>query len=178
MPSIKSQDNKEAEWRQFSLYDVFEDIKRGKRLKKENHLQGNTPYISSRSFNNGIDGFVSNKENVRKYESCLTVANSGSVGSCFYHPYVFVASDHVTALISKQISKHSALFISSLISRFSSKYNFNREINDYRISREKILLPINDFDDPDYSLMEEYVRERDPTSGSLHPVRAYPHRGV
>ncbi len=38
------------------------------------------------------------------------------------------------------------------------KYNFNREINDKRISREKILLPVNDQEQPDYEYMEQYMK--------------------
>ena len=45
-----------------------------------------------------------------------------------------------------------------MLRRFSEKYNFNREINDPRISREKILLPITSFGEPDYAFMEQYAK--------------------
>jgi hypothetical protein len=41
------------------------------------------------------------------------------------------------------------------------KYSFNREINDIRINKEKILLPADDSGEPDYAFMEEYIRERE-----------------
>jgi len=41
---------------------------------------------------------------------------------------------------------------------FSEKYNFNREINDKRISREKIILPINKNKKPDFEYMEQYIK--------------------
>lgn len=87
---------KDREWGEFSLTDIFTEIKRGKRLKKNDHVRGTIPYISSKSENNGIDGFVGNKENARLFTNCLTVANSGSVGACFFQPFEFVASDHIT----------------------------------------------------------------------------------
>ena len=49
------------------------------------------------------------------------------------------------------------MFISAMTKRWSQKYNFNREINDLRISREKILLPVNNNDEPDYAYIEQYV---------------------
>ncbi|AZZ59738.1 hypothetical protein AWB57_00195 [Riemerella anatipestifer] len=51
------------------------------------------------------------------------------------------------------------LFISSLSKRLSEKYSFNREINDTRIQREKILLPIDKNGQPDYDYMENYMKK-------------------
>ena len=56
------------------------------------------------------------------------------------------------------MSKFVYLFISTLTNGLSKKYNFNREINDKRISREKILLPVNDQEQPDYEYMEQYMK--------------------
>jgi hypothetical protein len=43
--------------------------------------------------------------------------------------------------------------------RLGEKYSFNREINDDRIRKETILLPVNSERQPDYAFMEEYMRE-------------------
>ncbi len=151
MPPLES-----LEWDEFFLTDLFTEIKRGKRLKKEHHINGNMPYISSSALSNGVDNFIANKDNVRIFSDCLTLANSGSVGSCFYHPYHFVASDHVTSLYNPKFNRYHYLFLSTIICRVSEKYNFNREINDMRISKEKILLPIDKNGLPDYDYMEQY----------------------
>ncbi|MDC5645996.1 restriction endonuclease subunit S, partial [Acinetobacter baumannii] len=113
------------------------------------------PYISSTAANNGVDEFIGNDLGVRKFSNCLTIDNSGSVGACFFHHYEFVASDHVTHLKNATFSKYIYLFISAQLSKLSSKYNFNREINDKRIAREKVLLPINDDNQPDYEYMKQ-----------------------
>ena len=86
------------------------------------------------------------------------MANSGSVGSSFYEPFEFVASDHITHLKNKEFNKYHYLFLATMTSRLSQKYNFNREINDKRISREIILLPLNDEGVPDYEYMEQYSK--------------------
>lgn len=148
----------EKEWGEFFLTDIFSNIQRGKRLTKANQKEGIKPYISSTASNNGIDNFISNKNNVRIFSNCLTIANSGSVGASFYHSYEFVASDHITHLKNEKMSRFAYLFISTLTNRFSQKYNFNREINDKRISREKILLPVNEINEPDYEYMEQYIK--------------------
>jgi hypothetical protein len=128
-------------------------------LKKDNHIKGEMPYISSTGINNGVDGFVGNTGNVRIFNDCLTLANSGSVGTTFYQPFQFVASDHVTKLSNTKFDKYVYLFISMLISRLGEKYSFNREINDDRIKKEKIMLPVNGQKEPDYAFMESYMRD-------------------
>jgi len=148
----------DKKWREFFIVDIFDTIQRGKRLTKANQTKGNIPYISSTASNNGVDNFIGNTQGVRIFKNCLTIANSGSVGSSFYHSYKFVASDHVTHLKKENMSEYVYLFISTLTNRFSKKYNFNREINDTRISREKILLPTNEKNEPDYEYMEQYMK--------------------
>jgi len=151
-------DLKNVQWSEFNLNEIFPEIQRGKRLKKDDHIAGNKPYISSSGTNNGVDGFIGNTENVRSFKKCLTIANSGSVGATFYQPFDFVASDHITKLENKEFTKYVYLFISSITKRLGEKYSFNREINDKRIQREKIILPTNLKGEPDYDFMERYMR--------------------
>ena len=151
----------DREWRPCFLTEVFPIIQRGKRLKSEDHVPGRMPYVSSSAMNNGVDNFVSNTQKVRIFSNCLSLANSGSVGSSFYEPFAFVASDHVTHLKNEQYNKYHYLFIAALTSRLSKKYNFNREINDNRISREKIMLPVDESGKPDLDFMEAYCKERE-----------------
>lgn len=157
-PEFKAIDPLEdKKWHEFFLKDIFEIVQRGKRLTKANQVDGQKPYISSTALNNGVDNFIGNESGVRLFSGCLTIANSGSVGSSFYHPYEFVASDHVTHLKNSTFSSFLYLFVATQTNRLSGKYNFNREINDKRISRDKIMLPVNDKAEPDYKYMEQYM---------------------
>ena len=148
----------EKDWAAFHIVELFDKVQRGKRLKTEDHIVGNTPYISSTAINNGVDNFIGNKKNVRRYTHCLSLANSGSVGSCFYEPFEFIASDHVTHLKKNGINKYQYLFLSVMLNRLSEKHNFNREINDTRIKTEVIVLPVDGNGAPDYSYMEQYIK--------------------
>lgn len=146
-------------WKAFRITDIFPSIQRGKRLVKEKQVAGMIPYVSSTAMNNGVDNFIQyNEHNMRKYSNCLSIANSGSVGSTFYEPFAFIASDHITHLKNKDFTQNISLFIATLGNRLSQKYNFNREINDSRISREKIMLPTDDSGNPDYAYMEQYTK--------------------
>lgn len=157
------------EWREFYFSDVFTRVQRGKRLKKDDHIEGLIPYVSSKANNNGIDGFVGNMERVRIFSNCISLANSGSVGSAFFQEFEFVASDHVTTLQKKGIDKYTYLFMLPIICRLSEKYSFNREINDLRISRERIMLPIQADGTPDWEFMSAFMKkvEQDTLSTAL-----------
>ena len=43
----------DREWKEFYFSDIFTRIQRGKRLKKDDHIEGMTPYVSSTATNNG-----------------------------------------------------------------------------------------------------------------------------
>ena len=167
-------------WGTFYLRDVFTEIRRGKRLKTEDHITGNVPYVSSSAINNGVDNFIGNNDGVRKFNDCMTIANSGSVGKTFYHDYEFVASDHITALKAPNMDRYIYLFIAAMAQRLEEKYSFNREINETRINREKIMLPPAPSGLPDWQLMHSYMLslESQCLSAVINHFTAKLHSGV
>lgn len=148
----------DKQWKAFSVEQIFPKIQRGKRLKKFDHITGTIPYISSTSLNNGIDNFIGNINNVRVSNFDITIANSGSVGYSFYHPYEYISSDHVHSLTNTSFNKYHYLFLLTLLNRLQEKYHFNREINDKRLKRDKLILPVNEDGDLDLDFMEAYMQ--------------------
>ncbi len=161
----------DVEWKEFNFNDVFRKIQRGRRLKKDDHIDGDVPYISSTSLNNGIDRFIGNEDKVRKFKNNITIANSGSVGSCFYHDYEYIASDHVTSLTLDKGDKYIYLFMSTIVKRLEEKYSFNREINDKRIRNERFILPIDEYGNPHWKYMSEFMKKLE--SENLQKVLEY-----
>ena len=150
-----------VKWASFRLEDFFTTIQRGKRLTKTNQVKGDTPYISSTAFNNGVDNFIDEKKsaNNRPFDKGIAIANSGSVGTTTYHPYRFVASDHVTVLWNENLNEYSAMFVMSCLKMIATKYSFNREMNDDRLKNDRIMLPVNDNNEPDFDFMESYIKQ-------------------
>lgn len=145
-------------WKRDNLIDVFA-FQRGQRYKKENHMPGNYPYISSTEYNNGIDGFVGKSSKSKIYHDCLTIANSGSRGMVFYHEGSFIASDHVTVLWRKdggKITKKIGLFLKPIIEKNAQRFLFNKEINNSTIKEIEIFLPYKN-DKIDWDYMENYI---------------------
>lgn len=148
----------EKEWVHFKIPEIFATIQRGKRLKNAEHVAGIIPYVSSTANNNGVDDYIEVTPGTRVFRDCISLANSGSVGTAFYEPFEYVASDHVTALKTEGMSKYVYLFLTSTIEKQGSNFNFNREINDARIKNMQVMLPVDDSGEPDYEYMEQYSK--------------------
>lgn len=149
----------DREWKDFAVPYIFQNIQRGKRLKNADHVPGIVPYVSSTANNNGVDDYIEATKGTRVFENCISLANSGSVGTAFYEPFAFVASDHVTSLKCDKANEYIYLFLTAVLEQQGSNFNFNREINDLRIKKMRIMLPITDTGEPDYQFMEDYIRE-------------------
>ncbi|MEO5288021.1 restriction endonuclease subunit S [Limosilactobacillus allomucosae] len=161
----------EKEWNNYNVSEIFSKIQRGKRLKKADQFPGAVPYVSSTANNNGVDGYIEAVHGTRIFSDCISLANSGSVGTAFYEPFKFVASDHVTSLRRKNTSKESYLFLSAMVEKQGVNFNFNREINDSRIKKMQLMLPVDDSGKPDYDYMEQYASEM--RGGMLMRYRTY-----
>lgn len=159
----ESSTSTDTEWSPFIVTSIFNQISRGKRLKKADQIPGHVPYVSSTANNNGIDDFIEASAGTRVFRNCISLANSGSVGTAFYEPFSFVASDHVTALKTAQSSEHEYLFMATMIAKQKSNFNFNREINDIRIRNMRIMLPIDSSGSPDSAYMSAYVKQKQKT---------------
>ena len=149
----------DRKWKDFAVPEVFQSIQRGKRLKNADHIPGDVPYVSSTANNNGVDDYIEASEGTRVFRNCISLANSGSVGTAFYEPFAFVASDHVTSLQCEEANEYIYLFLTAVLEQQGSNFNFNREINDLRIKKMRVMLPVTDEGKPDYQFMEDYIRE-------------------
>lgn len=151
---------KDKSMKLFSFIEIF-SFKRGERLIEEDQIFGDIPYISATRNYNGINTYLTPPEKMTHHRNKITLTNSGSVGYCFFHEYEFVASDHVTVIWIKEksvsLTKNIALYLKPILEAMKYKYSFGREISDKRIKREKILLPINEKEEPDWNYMEQYI---------------------
>lgn len=143
------------QWDEFFIHDIAE-IDSGQDIYESERISGNTPYISSTSQKNGISHFVNNTNKTLEKE-CLSVNRNGSVGYCFYHSYQGLYSNDCRKLRPKFKSKHAGLFISNQITKQKDKYSYGYKMGTARLRRQKIMLPINHNNQPDYEYMEQYM---------------------
>ena len=150
---------KEKEWKEFYLRDIFV-IRPGKRLTRSNMQSGTKPFIGASDSNNGVTAFVGNT-NASEDRNVLGVNYNGSVVENFYHPYCCVFSDDVKRLHLRKCAdnKYILLFFKTVILQQKIKYTYGYKFNGQRMERQKILLPVNEKDHPDYEFMEQYGKQ-------------------
>lgn len=151
-------------WGWFKLGEIF-TIKKGKRLTKENMTPGETPFVGSSEFLNGVTGYIDNPP--IHEENTISVTYNGSVAEAFYQPKAFWASDDVNVLYPKfELNAFSALFITSVIRSEKYRFNYGRKWHLDRMNDTRIKLPMAKNGLPDFTLMENYIKSL-PYSSSI-----------
>jgi hypothetical protein len=148
----------EKHWAQFRIGDLFE-ITAGKQLNKRYMKTGKTPFIGASDRNNGITAYISNT-NCSRAENVLGVNWNGSVVENFYHPYeaIFSGDVKILKLKNRDGNKYIYLFLKSEILKQKEKYSYGYKFNQTRMKQQKILLPIDNNNDPDWQFMADYMK--------------------
>ena len=152
----------DREWSVFIIGDLF-TVKRPPVRNKENYEAGEIPFVASGSVNNGVMKCCKPHENEQPDNAgCITV--SPVDGSAFYQPYVFLgrggAGSSILMLYGDSLNLYNGQFIARMISNTCScKYSYGHMGNKDSIKRERIMLPIDNNDEPDYQFMEDYMKE-------------------
>lgn len=142
----------------FKIGDLFDTIKRGKRLKSQDRIKGQLPFITAGIGGRGFSSYIGN-QNVEVFPSnCLTIDMFGSV---FYRSFEFGADDHVTVLFneSKRYNMDTLLFMSPVIEKsISGKFDYSRNFYASDAYDIEIPLPVNKIGDLDFDFMETFIK--------------------
>lgn len=138
-------------------------VKRPIARNKDQYENGNVPFVASGSGNNGVMKCCKPHKNEELDNSgCITV--SPVDGSVFYQPYDFLgrggAGSSILMLYSDNINLYNGQFIARMIANTCAcKYTYGHMGNKDSIKCERIMLPVNDNNEPDYEFMEECGRK-------------------
>jgi len=146
------------EWKEFRIEEVV-TINSGCDIYDDERVPGNIPYISSSSVNNGICHFVSNTNETLE-PNCISVNRNGSVGYAFFHPYNALYSNDCRKLRPTVQSKYASIFIATQITAQRGKYSYGYKMGTGRLKQQKIMLPVDEREQPDWNYMEQYVKQR------------------
>jgi len=160
-------------WKQFSLGDekYFEIYSRKRGVILDDYTfshiksRNTTPVITSSGQNNGFVGFITkNDEEILHPGNSITVAKDGThIAFSFFQPEDFYANPLVFILKVKcgnnrQIELIS-FFICSIIKMEHPKYSYGRKLNLDNFLGIKILLPVDEKDEPDWLWIENFSRK-------------------
>lgn len=140
---------------QFKLITLFNNIKQGRRLRKEDQVAGNIPFVMAGTTNTGVVNYISNPVATFPKNS-ITI---DIFGNTFYRNYDFGAGDDTGVYWSdeKSYSKETMLFFATLMKKsISGKFNFGKKLRSSQSLDFQVYLPVKQ-QEPDYATMEALI---------------------
>ena len=128
------------EWKTFKISELLELVIVKKKFKVDGSKEGKYPLITRSGKNNGITKFIND------YSidfNCFTIAPSGSVGYCFYHPYPIAVDGLLKVFKLKpdvDINPHLIALI--ITNTLINKYSYTNGLTITKIVNEIIKIPI------------------------------------
>ena len=142
-------------WDEFVVGDIF-NIVRGKTLTKTNIVEGELPFVTASSLNNGISSYIGNEMKV--WNNAITVCSNGEPGVSFYHNYDFTASGDVCVLTNKNLNDKVGVFLCACLEKLKPNYSYGKKLGIARLKKEIIHLPITDEGEINFKFMEEFMQ--------------------
>ncbi|MBO4638236.1 MAG: restriction endonuclease subunit S [Treponema sp.] len=142
------------EWQEFNLESLFGKSTRGKRLKSDDRIEGELPFVTAGEADEGISAFISN--DVEVFSKNTTTIDM--FGSAKYRNYDYGADDHVAVVHTEDLPKHAAVFVTTACHKSAHNGQFNYGHNFYAKDADTldIMLPVKD-GKPDYDAMETFI---------------------
>lgn len=146
-----------TQWGIFNLESLFGKSDRGKRLKSDDRLFGNLPFITAGEADTGVSAFIANE--VTEYEPNTVTIDM--FGSAKYRGFKYGADDHVAVVHTEKIDKLSAIFVAAAINKVAHAGQYSYSNNFYASDADtlNISLPIKNGHESeiDYELMNDYI---------------------
>ena len=144
-------------WGTFKIGQLFDHVVQGRRLKKDDQVVGDLPFVMSGTTNTGIANYISNDVRIFPANS-LTVDIFGSV---FYRNYEYGMGDDTGAYWNNdnRISKYGLLFTGTAIEKsLVGQYDYGNKLRSSKSLDKEIQLPIKSDSTPDFDKMSAYIR--------------------
>lgn len=147
-------------WKEFIIGEIFEvrATLSGIDKNKLNGKKGDYPYLTRSDKINGIDSFIA-KQDAYHYNEANVIIIGLDTQTAFYQSNKFYTGQNIQILTYKEINKYNALFIIILLKKLMEKFSWGGNgATLTRLKRGKIILPIDSKGNPDYALIESYMK--------------------
>lgn len=166
-----------VKWNLFQIDEIF-DVKRVEGKPINNYENGNIPYVTTSSENNGITNFVNAIEPDISKRSAISVDPVG--GTTFYHEYDFVgrgfSGSSINLLYNDNLNSLNSKFVCSAIEKVSKvKASYGIHFNGNRLRSAKVLLPSDENGNPNWKYMTDFIKklEHETASKALEYIYIY-----
>lgn len=147
-----------VKWGEFKYKDVFNRIEQGRRLKKDDQIDGTIPFVMSGTTNAGVVNYIANP--VASFpKNAITI---DIFGNTFYRNYAFGAGDDTgvywndaTAYSSNAMLFFAVAMQKSMMGRFS----YGKKLRSSQSENFTMCLPLTDNGFINFDFMESFIAE-------------------
>ena len=147
-----------VKWGKFKYKDVFNNIKQGRRLKKDDQEKGDIPFVMAGTTNNGVVGYVSNPvASFPKHSITIDI-----FGNAFYRDYSFGAGDDTGVYWNdaESYSSNTLLFLAVAMQKsLLGKFSYGKKLRSSRSKDFEMLLPVTEVGEMDFAFMDSFIAE-------------------
>lgn len=147
-------------WKEFKIKDVFKVVNSKPYHKLNLNIEnGEIPYITRTSFNNGLECFVQDRDFI------LNPNNTISIGAenvtFFYQEKKYITGNKMYYLMNKNINRYTGLFITQSLQNSVKNcgFGYSKGLTGTRLKNRIVFLPINSKGQPNWEFMENYMRK-------------------
>lgn len=146
-----------SDWKDFVISKLFKIESPAARSMKT-YNEGDVPYVSSGSVNNGIASYLEPKEDEKLEKgNCITV--SPLDGASFFQEDDFLgrggAGSAISMLYNENLSKYNGMFICTIIKISAQKFDYSDALTGDNLSNLVVKLPALHNDDGSISVDDE-----------------------
>lgn len=147
-------------WDEFLVKFFFDASNTGNILLREvEDGSGNTPYVTASALNNGVVAYIDASKYALIKGHCILVG--GKTFTLTYQEKDFVSNDSHNFELHLLDNTHSYLvylfLITTIRSSLQHKYMWDDAVTKEKLLEEKIWLPVNSSNQPDWEYMEDYM---------------------
>lgn len=153
--ALRDYENGNIQLEEFSFNRIFNRIEQGRRLKKDDQLPGEIPFVMSGITNNGVVGYISNPIASFK-KNAITV---DIFGNSFYRNYDFGAGDDTGVYWNDEVeySKLTMLYFTAAIQRAVwGRFSYGKKLRSSQSHNFMMRLPCRD-NKPDFETMNVLI---------------------
>ena len=144
-----------VQWKEYRFADVFNNIQQGRRLKKEDQIEGSMPFVMAGVTNTGVVNYISNPVATFPKNS-ITI---DIFGNAFYRNYDFGAGDDTGVYwnTERKLSREMMLFLTKTSEKaLQGKFSYGKKLRSSQSLNLRMKLPTKN-GTPDYDFMNTYI---------------------
>jgi hypothetical protein len=155
-----------SSWGEFVVGELFEcNTTKAFYPTKENLPEGETPYISRSTYDNGVSGHYNDiNDEFTIHQKCITIG--AETGIAFWQEKPFIPGVKVYTISHEQLNSKNALFVTTVLNKSADNYGFTQLRSMKKLKAESIKLPLKSSadlsnytqEDIDWNYMENFMK--------------------